>query len=344
MGTTWKRYLDGDNGRPILVAGVLGLGGGVVAAMLLAATASKGPYWSDGFALVVYMSAAVALSGLLGLIFAVPRARTDAAPPSAGRYSTNSNLEQISDWLTKLLVGAGLVQLGALPGGLASLGDFLGAGSKIPNGEAVTVMLVLYGSGIGFLFVYLWVRLRLRVLLEASEQQAEDQWRTEEVAASLTEATDSSEVEESQQKIERVARRATTAVAGRSAADLKAVLWVDDHPENNARLVEALGNLGIAVDEVVSTAEALQRFSARTHAVVITDLGRTEDGAERNMAGLELIKALRERGETCPIVVYAGSRGVQLRSELIRAGAQLVTNRPTEVFDRTVRLITGTAP
>ena len=229
-----------DHGLPILVAGALGLVCGVAAAMLLAGTAAGGPYWSAGFVLVVYLFAAVAISGVLGLIFAVPRSRTDGALPSSGRYLANSNLEQISDWLTKLLVGAGLVQLGALPGGLANLGDFLGADSEIPNAEATTVMLVLYGSGVGFLFVYLWVRLRLRVLLEATEQQAEDQWRTAEIAEALTEATNSSEVTETKSKIERVALQATTALAGRSAADLKAVLWVDDSPQNNASLVTAL--------------------------------------------------------------------------------------------------------
>ena len=96
----------------------------------------------------------------------------DAANSKSGSYTSNSNLEQISDWLTKVLVGAGLVQLAALPGGLRALGDYLGEGLTGPNAAASAVSFTIYGAGIGFLIVYLWVRLRLRGLLESTEQQA----------------------------------------------------------------------------------------------------------------------------------------------------------------------------
>ena len=44
----------------------------------------------------------------------------------AAEYRVNTNLEQISDWLTKILVGVGLVQLGAIIDSLGDLADFLG--------------------------------------------------------------------------------------------------------------------------------------------------------------------------------------------------------------------------
>src|SRR3954453_11852878 len=59
--------------------------------------------------------------------------------------------------------------------------------------------------------------------------------------------------------------------------NLRCVLWVDDHPENNAYETKAPVDKGIEVVQVRSTAEALTRI--RTHRpfdVVISDMGRTE--------------------------------------------------------------------
>ena len=104
----------------MIIAGLVSVVVGAVVAIVLAATAGGGPYWSDGFQLIVYMVAAVMVASVLGLIFGVPRAREDSGAPTTERFLANSNLEQISDWLTKVLVGAGLVQLGALAGGLSA--------------------------------------------------------------------------------------------------------------------------------------------------------------------------------------------------------------------------------
>jgi hypothetical protein len=57
-------------------------------------------------------------------------AMTGAQLAQGQRYAGNSNLEQISDWLTKILLGAELVQLGALTTRIGELsnssGDALG--------------------------------------------------------------------------------------------------------------------------------------------------------------------------------------------------------------------------
>ncbi|HEX4982276.1 MAG TPA: response regulator [Ilumatobacteraceae bacterium] len=345
-GVTGGRSMRGDtpsrdNGQPILIAGSIALGLGIVATFLIAVTASGGPYWSIGLQLTVYMFAAVALAGVLGLIFAVPRARTESVEQTTERYSANSNLEQISDWLTKILVGAGLVQLGSLPSGLGSMGDFLGEDLGIPNAEAAAVTIVLYGAGTGFLFVYLWVRLRLRVLLELSEKQAEEQSRQEEVAASLTVASAKSTAPESPTSISRAASEATAAVQRRPSADFRSILWVDDFPQNNNEIVHALTTLGIPVDSALSTEEALRLVDPWRHGLVITDLGRRENGIEHPDAGLELLQELRRRDISLPVFVFAGLRGVERRDELLEAGAALATNRATELFSRAVETITG---
>ena len=101
---------------------------------------------------------------------AIPRARTDTASDEPGpscRTRTSSNLGLADE----ILVGAGLVQLRELPGGLRALGDYLGGDLAWKGAAPASVALTVYGAGVGFLYTYVWSRLRLRVLLEASEKQ-----------------------------------------------------------------------------------------------------------------------------------------------------------------------------
>ncbi|MCX5890301.1 MAG: hypothetical protein NTY36_12700 [Deltaproteobacteria bacterium] len=79
------------------------------------------------------------------------------------RYEDNTNLEQISDWLCKILVGAGLTQLTALPGVLKRYAIFFapGLGGSASHGEVFAVGLLIFFTVCGFLVGYLWTRLHL---------------------------------------------------------------------------------------------------------------------------------------------------------------------------------------
>jgi len=320
----------------IVFGGLIAAGGGVAASLLIAATARGGPYWADGLLLCTYLLAASAVAGLLGLVFAVPRARAEGTESGPGRFVSNSNLEQISDWLTKILVGAGLVQLGALPGGLRTLGDYLGTDLAIPSGQAASVALTVYGSGVGFVFAYLWGRLRLRVLLEASEKEAEEQARRQLVETSLAAASTG----EPARRIAVAAENAATAVRS-SAASLPPVLWVDDHPENNASERQALSVLGIPIHVATSTTEALRLLDRNRYGVIITDLGREEDGVSDADAGLKLTREVRARHPETPVVVYATRRALDRRRELEDAGASHVFVHATDLVEYVAAAITS---
>ena len=71
------------------------------------------------------------LGGLFGFLFGIPKSlATDSAPttnPAQARaFKPNTNLEDISDWLTKIIVGLTLVQFDQLIDQLEKLADFLG--------------------------------------------------------------------------------------------------------------------------------------------------------------------------------------------------------------------------
>lgn len=128
--------------------------------------------------------------GLFGFLFGVPRTpgqqsgaspaknqtgaeanKDDAAAKVAAAQNKtrpNTNLEEISDWLTKILVGAGLTQLNKIPGKLGQLSAFIakGMGSDTGPNEAFAAATIVFFSICGFLAVFLWTRMYLPELLD----------------------------------------------------------------------------------------------------------------------------------------------------------------------------------
>jgi hypothetical protein len=104
---------------------------------------------------------------LIGFLFGIPKTLRRAAdsPPGGtlaeGDYQPNTNLEEISDWLTKMLVGVGLVELSRVPDLLDSVASYWEPcfGPACPRAYASG--LIVYFSAIGFLLGYLWTRLAL---------------------------------------------------------------------------------------------------------------------------------------------------------------------------------------
>lgn len=327
--------------RSVYMTTVAAFVAGGVAAFLVA-MGSTPSSWADGFRWVLYMLAAASVSVILGLIFGVPRARADFSAEATERYSSNSNLEQISDWLTKLLVGAGLVELKSLPGLAQSAGDSLGAGMVVPNAAAFSVAAIVYGAGVGFTSAYLWTRLHLRLLLERSDASAAEASRQRDrIMGALRKAQDPSTPPELDVDIKQATDRAIASTKSADVSQVAPILWVDDNPSNNAAIVAALTDLNIRVDLALSTREAMERMRLRRYGLVISDLGRREDGELNEQAGLDLIRAIRDGDRQTPIIIYAGRRGLQRRDELVAAGASVVTSTPSVVFSEAVRVVTA---
>lgn len=129
-----------------------------------------------------------ALGGLLGFLFGVPRApQSDAlkngrsqegAPTGPGvQLAVNTNLEQISDWLTKLLVGLGLVELREIPVLLRRMTSLIAPVICVDGqpAEVLSLAIILSSSIFGFSFAYMATRL---YLARAFKQADEDLQRT----------------------------------------------------------------------------------------------------------------------------------------------------------------------
>ena len=116
---------------------------------------------------------------------------------------------------------------------------------------------------------------------------------------------------------------------------IRSVLWVDDHPQNHIQLIEQLNNKDVSVIQEGTTDDAISRLSTSEFDLIITDMHRVEFGKVHHAAGMELIKAVRERELSTPVVVFFGrsrKSADRYKDVAIRAGANLVTSSPTELM------------
>jgi hypothetical protein len=169
---------------------VLLTGGSAIFGLVLLAIYARQKKAVEVFAAGTLMALGVtAIASLVGFLFGLPRYSESDRPPGsriadadagdpvlyAGLYAPSNNLEQVSDWLTKLLIGAGLVQLGHvgrwLGGFIDELAGAFGSGDSqaVLTAKVLAASLLAYYSAFGFLFGYIitntWYRNRLESLV-----------------------------------------------------------------------------------------------------------------------------------------------------------------------------------
>jgi CheY-like chemotaxis protein len=281
--------------------------------------------------------------GLLGFLFGIPRSLAgregarDAA--DAGEYSPNTNLEQISDWLTKILVGVGLVQFTILAQHAGELVEFLGpAFGGAPLGETFAGATLVIFSISGFLAFYLVTRISLPGAFAHADRNARDIAALKRAATVYLAhaARDASPrvggAPVDRKDIAEVVERASAVTASMGP---QRILWVDDRPQNNLREQNAMTALGMQVTSATSTKEALDRLDESSFDVVITDMGRPGNP----QAGYELLKKMQARNDTTPVIIYSSSDRPEHKEQAKKMGAFGTTNRPDELVDLVVKAV-----
>lgn len=129
---------------------------------------------AENFLSILSLSAIIALTSaivgaFIGFIFGIPR--TPAIKDSEN-IGANTNLEEISDWITKIIVGVSLVQLNQLSGGIVEIGNTLSRGmGNHPSSFVFSVSTMIFYFVGGFFLGYLWSRIYLpKILLTSMEE------------------------------------------------------------------------------------------------------------------------------------------------------------------------------
>ena len=293
---------------------------------------------------------------------AVPRdeppaagADTAAAAPSNTLFlgtptpmEINSNLVEVSDWLTKIIVGVGLIELKSLPGSARSMAAFIAPSLATDTATAMAVVggIMLFFSVHGFLIGYLLTRIYLSIMIKRADSMV----KNESVRLESGKEIEVTELSRLQQKSlddmqEAVTQlllahppdggAAVTALAGVPTAQKPAslVLWLDDHPRNNTLLVEQLERENIKVDQAVSTRQALAMLQQKPYALLITDMARVENRRRIKDAGVRTVREVRQTLPELPIVVYCSKDTVaSYGTEAQAAGARFITTSGTSLL------------
>jgi hypothetical protein len=136
-------------------------------------------WYQVGCAGFFWALACLAVGSLFGIIFGIPREAAQAAQKDASQLTAglraNTNMEEISDWLTKLLVGAGLVELKSVPGALGTAAKYVAASfpptSRSPAAmESIAASIILYFAVEGFIGGYLVTRVFFQIAFQRSDE------------------------------------------------------------------------------------------------------------------------------------------------------------------------------
>jgi hypothetical protein len=136
----------------------------------------SGVRWSAFGTAVLIAGSSWFAGGFVGFLFGIPRTVQGTAPSKrVTRYLGNTNLEQVSDWLTKIIVGVGLVQIGHIVPALTKLAESMKAPlGGLPSSGAFGLGLVVTYALLGFFYFYFWSRELLPIELGDSAPRQRD--------------------------------------------------------------------------------------------------------------------------------------------------------------------------
>lgn len=124
-------------------------------------------FFIDAIAIVL---AFVLFGGLIGFIFGIPKSlqNNNGNSVSNTKFITNTSLEQISDWLTKIIVGLGLVELREVFNLVKKLFKFYSSeivcGSNCHEWAIYLTCLSIISLFFGFLTFYIYTRVNLSTM------------------------------------------------------------------------------------------------------------------------------------------------------------------------------------
>ncbi|MFN8445628.1 MAG: hypothetical protein U0175_32855 [Caldilineaceae bacterium] len=329
--------LDDESGALWMLSLMVGAG---MIGLFLYAVQSPFTFFATFTTSVMTAGAALIVGGLIGFLFGIPRTlqnESDVPKPAsetAGEqtvpvvYQANTNLEQISDWLTKILVGVGLTQLTNLWTGLQAAAAVLqpGLGDRMAA-TSMALAILIYFPVCGFLFTYLWTRLFLAGAFRKADLAMIIR-KAEEKAIAQVAQTVGPVVSLGTEVLE--ANPAAIAAAPGVGVTKRRGLWVDDVPGNNASLKQSFEKLqDITFDLSLSTEDALEKVKSAHYSVIISDMSRPPD--ER--ACYTLLDRLQSIGDTIPFIIYDNRGNMPAnRAEAQQHKAFGMTNSPQELL------------
>ena len=112
-------------------------------------------------------------------------------------------------------------------------------------------------------------------------------------------------------------------------SDINQILWVDDIPDNNKRIINMFSQDNVIFDLARTTAEATKKLAKNDYIMIISDMKRDNSPDE----GLKLLKLRNEKYPTVPFVIYSSSRSLAGYAHTAKnEGATLITTKTIDLL------------
>lgn len=106
--------------------------------------------------------------GLLGLLFGIPKSQSDKDLNNG--ISENTNLEEVSDWLTKIIIGFGIAEISSINDSIVGASSYIK--NLLPNiSETVIISIIIFFPIYGFISGWLLTRVHLTELFATLREE-----------------------------------------------------------------------------------------------------------------------------------------------------------------------------
>lgn len=303
-------------------------------------------------------SGALAAGIALGVLFGLPTVRSitllgqngaggDAIAgnrSSSLGYSESTSLEQIADWLTKIIIGLTLTQYAHwerrfsllacdITAALLNMGRTVQCGSQMAQAIPGGFMLVAFGT-LGFLMSYLWMRAHFITEMEAAKTNAVARATQDEInKANVLLKQRESELNLKDQKLKDTEANLYT-------KDVVLAQKIVEIEEKESALGKTKAELDRTTQELEEKRQQLQQkddaIAARDAQLVekqaalnAAELNRQEEAARANRLELE-IAAKRKQG----LAQEKQSAGPEVVQQMVEQGAALVPTNARDIAEQ----------
>ena len=178
--------------------------------------------WQKTAVASLWALAALALGAIVGLLFGIQRV-VQNKEEGATKNEINNNLAEVSDWLTKIIVGVGLVELSTLPGKIHKvaqpLADCLAGCVGSQCGLAMALAIIIFYSAVGFLIGFVDYRTLIALMISEADYDVQNPNKTlqqmanqvDEVAAKMQMLSVNQEISKRENKWFELTQSALTA-------------------------------------------------------------------------------------------------------------------------------------
>ena len=128
--------------------------------------------------LFMVASSSYTIGNVLGFLFGIPKTiqsqRDSVSMEKDTTYQVNTSLEQISDWLTKMIVGAGLVEFKNIVTFIRDISKEISSGIGTDNAQPIIISSIICFMIIGFFVTYLSTRLYIANALADAHNELQE--------------------------------------------------------------------------------------------------------------------------------------------------------------------------